>query len=147
MGSDTADLSRQGEAVRLSPKEAERLGIRSKGHHKYHAIRTAVDNVSFSSKAEALRYSWLKLRLRLGEISDLRIQPEYELHAINLDTGEMPVIGVLRLDFDYLEKGSDVRICEDVKGMGTLPLAKWKQRHLRMEYGLVVSEIRKQRTR
>ena len=133
--------------MRLSPKEAERLGIRSKGHHKYHAVRTPLDGVTFDSKAEALRYAWLKLRLRLGEISDLRIQPEYDLHVCDLETGELTKIGCMRADFDYLPKGSTVREIEDVKGQDTLPLSRWKQKHFSAEYHLTVTEIRKQRTR
>ncbi|MBY9081218.1 DUF1064 domain-containing protein [Paenibacillus sp. HN-1] len=47
--------------------------------HKYHAVKTVVDGVSFDSKREANRYRELLLLKRAGVVKDVQLQPEYEL--------------------------------------------------------------------
>lgn len=104
--------------------------------HKYGAKPTVVDGQRFASKAEAAEWARLELQRRAGLIVALETQPAFELHAPN---GE--VIGKYVADFRVTNRDGEVRIL-DVKGMQTLPLAKWKQRHLKAEYGFVVEEIR-----
>jgi len=86
--------------------------------HKYKAVRTEVDGISFASKKEARRYGELKLLERAGEIQSLKLQPRYPLWCDNkiLKT----VTGreyVYVADFAYVEKGE--MIIEDTKGMKT----------------------------
>jgi hypothetical protein len=72
---------------------------------KYHNIRTAIDGITFASKAEANRYCELKLLKRAGEIKDFTLQPKFQL------TGGIKYIG------DFLVTGNDgFQWVEDVKG-------------------------------
>ena len=86
-------------------------------HHKYHAVKTTVDGVQFSSRAEASRYSTLKAAVALGTITDLALQPRFVLQP-----GFGPAGNKIRAieyvaDFQYREGGRT--IVEDVKGMKT----------------------------
>ena len=45
--------------------------------NKYNAIKTEVDGFIFDSKAEALRYSELKLLEKVGEVRNLVLQPKF----------------------------------------------------------------------
>ena len=74
---------------------------------KYGNVPTVVDGIRFDSKAEANRYSELRLLERAGTISDLECQPRYVL-----GTGKRPPVYVA--DFRYHEGGR--LIIEDVKG-------------------------------
>lgn len=124
---------------------AQPVHLPHKARSKYHAQRTTVDNITFASKAEARRYGELKLLEKAGEVYDIRCQTRFELHA---PTGE--VLGVYVADFSYYSlpaNGTEMYpiaafVVEDVKGMRTLPLARWKQKHLRAEYGIQVIEVR-----
>lgn len=93
-------------------------------HSKYRAVITKVDGIKFRSKAEADRYSELKILERANEITCLKLQPKYNLdgrqgfHVCNY-------IG----DFQYYDKDGSC-ICEDVKGIETeLFKLKWKLVH------------------
>ena len=99
--------------------------------HKYGAKPTTVDGIRFHSMKEARRYQELKLLERAGEIQNLSLQPEFPLHAPDQ---EKPV-GRYIADFEYLERGKTVT--EDVKGYDTA-FAKWKRKHLKMQYGFEV---------
>ncbi len=112
---------------------------------KYKAVKTTVDGITFDSKSEAKRYHELRLMERAGLIVDLVVHPEFDLEVCDVS------IGVYEGDFSYYPchhngpfKGAPIGPIEveDVKGMATLPLAKWKQKHLKAQYGIVVREIR-----
>ena len=117
------------------------LADQSPAPQKYGAKSMTVDGFFFRSTGEATRYGWLKWRLKAGQITNLTLQTPFTLHVCNLATGELTAIGDYVCDFDYLEDGQ--RIVEDWKGMATLPLAKWKIKHLNAEYGIIVRETRK----
>lgn len=112
---------------------------------KYHAQPVVLDGIRFASKAESVRYGWLRLKQRINEISELRVHTPWELHVCNIETGEITIVGRYVSDFDYQESGA--LVVEDVKGMTSLPLFQWKSRHMKAEYGVDVKEIRKPRTR
>lgn len=87
--------------------------------HKYNAVRTSVDGISFASKKEARRYGELKLLERAGEIKNLRLQTRWPLWGYNgkeLTSSNGRVL-VYVSDFDYMEGRH--RIIEDAKGMKT----------------------------
>lgn len=72
----------------------------------------------FDSKAEAQRYLELLYMQKSGQISDLRLQPEFDL----IPTGRIPHEKALRAhkykaDFQYVENGEIV--VEDVKSAYT----------------------------
>lgn len=79
--------------------------------HKYGAAATIVDGIRFDSKAEAKRYSELKLLERAGSISQLELQPSFDFIIKGMPCGSY------RGDFRYQENGKDV--VEDVKGYRT----------------------------
>lgn len=86
--------------------------------HKYHATKTTVDGITFSSRAEASRYIALKAAVALGTITDLVLQPRFVLQP-----GFGPKGGKIRAieyvaDFQYKDKEGR-SIVEDVKGMKT----------------------------
>jgi hypothetical protein len=75
---------------------------------KYGAIKTEVDGITFASRAEANRYSELKLLEAAGEISRLELQPKYPLVVNGVKVAEY------RGDFLYIQDGH--KVLEDVKG-------------------------------
>lgn len=81
--------------------------------HKYGAKQTEVDGHIFPSKAEAKRYIELKLLERAGQISNLRLQPKYEILPKFKSNQAIHYIG----DFEYIENGK--KVVEDVKGVKT----------------------------
>lgn len=123
-------------STRLSLAEGKALLKARKKPSKYRAQRTMVDGIPFDSKREAYEYNNLLNLWGQLFITDLELQPVFELHAPN---GE--VLGKYIADFRYRTRDGKV-VVVDVKGMETLPLARWKQKHLRAEYGITVEERR-----
>lgn len=100
---------------------------------------------AWDSTGEYTRYIEL-LRLQgEGQISNLRTQVTYELHAVNSD-GNRHKIGSYIADFVYDQDGRTV--VEDFKGVKTA-MYSWKKRHMKIEYGVVIYEsnapVRKKR--
>ena len=62
---------------------------------KFRAVRTTVDGITFASKAEARRYQELRLLEKAGVITELELQPRYQLAVNNMDICEY------RADFTY----------------------------------------------
>jgi hypothetical protein len=86
---------------------------------KYNARVTYVDGIRFASKAEARRYTELKLLERAGEITGLKLQPKFEIHpAFRLRGKRHQAVHYIG-DFEYYQKGGFERIVEDVKGHPT----------------------------
>ena len=100
---------------------------------KYHAVKTEVDGYVFASKAEANRYSQLKLMEMAGEISYLELQPKFPIVVNGVK------ICTYIADFRYLYCGTN-QIIEDVKGMKT-PVYKLKKRLVEALYGITITEI------
>jgi len=78
---------------------------------KYGNVKTVVDGMQFSSKKEATRFGQLKLLQKAGKISDLRLQPKFDLVVCGTK------ICKYIADFEYIENG--ILITEDVKGKRT----------------------------
>ena len=88
---------------------------------KYHAHKTEVDGILFDSKLEAERFIQLKLLLQAGEISDLKLQPEFQIFQgyIDPETGEHHKSRYYFGDFQYVDKQCHKVIVEDTKGIET----------------------------
>ena len=117
---------------------AKGVRLPQEARSKYHARKTTVDGIVFASGREARRYGALKLLQQAGLIRDLVLQPVYSLYAWS---SQIPV-GSYRADFTYDERqadGSWATIVEDAKGFVT-PLYRWKCRHMRLQYGIVIRE-------
>lgn len=100
---------------------------------KYNAHKTEIDGIEFPSKHEANRYCELKLLERAGEISDLRLQVDFELipnqYATEKRYGKngkelkdkqilLERKVVYRADFVYTDKDGS-QVVEDTKGFKT----------------------------
>lgn len=112
--------------------------------HKYGAQPTTVDGIRFASKAEARRYTELKLLEQAGEIRELELQPKFPLMAPGRGTGgpyERVCLGHYVADFRYRAGPRGILTIEDVKGMKT-PLYRWKKKHVEAQYGITIQEIR-----
>lgn len=123
-----------------------REALAMKPKRKYRNVPTVVDGIRFDSKAEARRYSELKMLEKVKQIRCLELQPGW---ALFVNAGGGPyAIGTYKADFQYEKRtagdcdgpGWD-RVVEDVKGIDT-PLSKWKRKHLKAQYGIDVQLVR-----
>lgn len=105
---------------------------------KYNNTKTTVDGIKFDSKREAARYSELKLLERAGKITDLILQPRFELipkYEINgRKVRKMEYIA----DFQYFENGKTV--IEDAKGFKTKEYLI-KKKLFEFKYGIEIMEV------
>ncbi len=99
--------------------------------NKYRAIKTVVDGIKFDSKKEARRYSQLKILEKVGDVSELELQPKFDLMV----NGKK--CGFYKADFRYRQDGNI--IIEDVKGMKT-PVYNLKKRLIKAIYGIDIFE-------
>lgn len=102
-------------------------------YHKYGAVKTTVDGITFDSKREAERYMELRILEKAGEIKNLALQPAFELQPgfVNAKGKKVRSI-VYKADFAYTENG--VYVVEDVKGMET-DVFKLKRKMFDFKYG------------
>lgn len=102
---------------------------------KYRNTKTVIDGVTFDSKKESARYSDLKLMHRAGAITDLTLQPKFDI-VIN---GQKVCSYIA--DFSYVENG--VTVVEDVKSEMTrkLPTYRLKKKLMKAAHNIEVREI------
>ena len=102
---------------------------------KYKNVKTILDGISFDSRKESARYADLKLMQKAGEISDLTLQPKFDI-VIN----GVKVCSYVA-DFSYTENG--VKVVEDVKSEMTrkLPTYRLKNKLMRAVHGIAIREI------
>lgn len=88
---------------------------------KYNARKTTIDGITFASRLEADRYVQLKLLEKAEEISDLKLQPEFQIFQgyIDPETGEHHKSRYYFGDFQYVDKQEHKVIVEDTKGIET----------------------------
>ena len=101
---------------------------------KYKNQPIIIDGVRFASKREARRYSELLLLAKIGDITDLELQPRYKMVV----AGEL--ICTYVADFRYRRAAAVV--VEDVKSPASrTPVYKLKIRLLKALHGTDVVEI------
>lgn len=105
---------------------------------KYNNTKTTVDGIRFDSKREATRYSQLKLLERAGLITDLVLQPRFELIPKYEINGRKIRKTEYVADFQYVENAEI--IIEDVKGMKT-EVYKIKKKLFEFKYQTEIVEI------
>ena len=86
---------------------------------KYGNKKVSADGYVFDSKAEYHRYNELKLLLRVGEITDLKVHPRYEIQKECNYLGKKIKPIYYEADFEYMTTKAAHLIIEDVKGMRT----------------------------
>ena len=102
--------------------------------NKYHARKTEVDGYVFDSRAEARRWSELKLLEDAGEISVLERQIPFEVQV----NGQH--ICKYYADFVYIENGE--RVVEDVKSAPTrTPEYRLKKKLVEAIHGIKIREV------
>lgn len=107
--------------------------------NKYNAVKTVVDGITFDSKAEAARWSVLRLLEKAGAIRNLERQIKFPLEVSTPDSGPK-VIGNYYADFVYWDNEKQTTVIEDVKGFKT-QLYNWKKQHIEAQYGIKLVEI------
>lgn len=132
---------------RWTREDVQRVIMKQAKPSKYRNVKTTVDGITFDSKKEAQHYHALKLRERAGEVRGIRCHVPHALLAwhFNGAIGGSVEVGKYEADFVYEERLRGGAWCirvDDVKGMKTLPLARWKQKHFTAQYGLEVREVR-----
>jgi len=100
---------------------------------KYHNSRPTVSEIVFDSAAEAERYLALKDMAKCGEITDLVLQPAYEVLPSFSCQGKHHHSITYRPDFGYTESSTGKRVVEDVKGFAT-DVFKIKAKMFRYRY-------------
>lgn len=101
---------------------------------KYKNKKVEIGDVTFDSKAEARRYGELLLRVRIGEIEALELQPRYPLVVEGMK------IATYVADFRYRLRATGETVVEDVKGVRT-PVYRLKNKLMRALYGVEIVEI------
>ena len=106
---------------------------------KYGNRKVTVNGIVFDSAKEGDRFLELLALYRAGEITDLRLQPEFTLiEGFMTPEGEKVRAERYRADFSYTRDGE--QIVEDVKGHRTKEyLIKRKQ--MLDKYGISVREV------
>jgi hypothetical protein len=106
--------------------------------NKYRNIPTTIGGIRFDSKKEAARYMTLKTLERVGKISDLQLQPSFDL--IDTMYHEERTLRKIVYKADFMYKiGKDV-IVEDAKGKET-KVFKIKMRLFLAKYPQYVFKI------
>ena len=78
--------------------------------NKYRNIKTIVDGIKFDSKAEAERYIQLKVLQNQGFITNLELQPQFELQPKYINNKGKTVRAITyKADFSYIETSSRCR--------------------------------------
>lgn len=108
---------------------------------KYRNRKTVFNGIEFDSKLEARRYSELIVLERGGAISNLTLQPEFELLPSFKKGGKTYRRVVYRADFSYMQGGK--LIIEDTKGFKT-DVYKLKKKLFEYKYpNLTIREVTK----
>lgn len=115
-----------------------RLGIeeanKKKPYTKYSNTKTTIDEITFDSKKESKRYSYLKLLERGKDISNLKLQVKYVLLESFIDkTGKHHREIYYVADFVYFDNKKNIEIVEDCKGFRT-EIYKLKKKLLLYKY-------------
>lgn len=125
----------KGERIRMPDDRSGKPG------GKYGAVKEDRGKLRFDSKKEARRYDALVVLLKSGEITDLKIQPEFTLvEAYTTPEGERVRAMRYRADFSYKQGGK--LVVEDVKSSATRTRVYLDKRKLMRErHGIEVREV------
>lgn len=117
---------------RTTEEAARYKELKGAGPSKYRAKPTTVDGIRFASAAEARRYGVLKLLESAGEISELELQPRFDLYVNGIK------VAVYVGDFSFRERGTFT--VEDVKGVLT-PVYRLKAKLMLAIHGIAIREV------
>lgn len=125
-------------AIQMRDTPAEK--VQRKGQ-KYGNEKVIDRGQKFDSKAEHRRFLYLELLEKAGEISDLKLQVEFELiPELKKPSGGKERPTHYRADFTYKDRHGHL-IVEDVKGAVT-PEFRMKRKLMLHVFGIEIQEIR-----
>lgn len=107
--------------------------FRKKKPAKYRNVKVDFMNIKFDSKKEAARYSKLLMLQKAGLISEIELQPRFDIVVNGVKCG------FYKADFRITNKDGSVRI-EDAKGVKTSTYAL-KKRLVEAIYGIKIIEV------
>lgn len=85
--------------------------IMAENYRKYRNKKTIIDGITFDSRKEAVHYTYLQNLVKLGEITDLKLQQKFLIvPKENKNTRARYYVA----DFTYINKNGE-KIIEDVK--------------------------------
>lgn len=130
--------------LRIQAAQAQRVSFGQRQpqqkRRKYRNEVTYLDDMRFDSKAEARRWSMLKLMERAGEISDLKAQVVFDLLPAQEVSGRKEKQVQYIADFTYQKDGK--MIIEDVKsGPTKTPEFVIKRKLMMWIHGFIVHEV------
>ena len=99
---------------------------------KYKNRKVELDGHTFDSQREANRYLELKLLVRAGDITDLKLQVPFECQS------EGVLIETYIADFTYTDRAGN-SVVEDAKGCIT-PTYRRKRRWMKQLHGITILE-------
>jgi hypothetical protein len=110
---------------------------------KYGNKKVIVEGIKFDSKLEAGRYQELRILEWAGEITDLRLQQEFELIPSFRKNGKTYRKTVYKADFTYFDNRTGKNVVEDTKGYRTT-VYKLKKKLFEYRYpDLTIKEVTK----
>lgn len=138
---DDLGAAAQRRAMQLYAAARGRGDPESEKGNKYHAEKVDRGKLKFDSRKEARRYDALVVLQSRGEITDLRVQPEFTLiEAYVTPDGERVRAMRYRADFSY-RRGGEL-IVEDVKSPATRTRVYLNKRKMLLDkYGITVTEV------
>lgn len=108
---------------------------------KYGNSKVVLNGIKFDSLREAERYSQLKLLERAGQITDLELQPRFELiPKQRRDDGKPERACEYVADFRYTDVRTGQTVIEDAKGMRTRDYIV-KRKLMLQVHGISVREV------
>lgn len=112
---------------------------------KYGAVKESRGKIVFDSRKEAARFDELMLRLKAGQIRNLRLQVQFTLKESYI-TPEGERVGAIRYvaDFTYEARMDDrwVYVVEDVKSKATkTKVYSMKKKLMYDKFGILVQEV------
>ena len=143
-------LRAQKQAMAQLRDEEERRKGKAPAANKYHNEKTDSLGIRFDSRKEARRYEALLLRLKDGEIRNLKLQRDFTLQeAYTTPEGERVRAIRYRADFSYEELYPDTQqpagwraVVEDVKSRATRTREYIIKRKLMLEkYNIEIQEV------
>lgn len=114
--------------IKLKPKKS-----------KYKNKPVIIDGIKFASIKEGQHYRKLKRLLEAGKISDLKLQPKFNIAASVMLDGKKKAIRKYTADFSYNDENGEY-VVVDVKGFKT-EMYKFKRHLVKELHNIEVVEV------
>ena len=111
----------------------------TKKRTKYSNVKVIIDGIKFDSKKEGAHYYKLKALQAAGKITNLTLQPKFDIAASVILDGTKRRVRYYIADFSYIDDAGKL-VVEDVKGYKT-ELYKLKRHLVKERHGIEVVEI------